>query len=196
MLASGVCAGCARAAPGARADLYQCEAGYFETALERDPASTDWRITLPESPGERLILRGVVTTHDTGAPAPGVVVYAHHTNAGGLYANGSGPPEWSRRHGRLRGWVRTGADGRYEFRTIKPAPYPNQQLPAHIHLIVAEPGRPPYWIDDVVFDGEFAVTGAYRRARENRGGDGIVQLARENSVWLAQRDILLESHPA
>ncbi len=195
-IASGLCAGCARAAPAVRADLYQCEAGYCETALERDPASLDWRASLPEAPGERLILRGAVTTHDTGAPAPGVVIYAHHTNAEGLYADGGGPTEWSRRHGRLRGWVRTGADGRYEFRTIKPAPYPNQQFPAHIHLIVVEPGRRPYWIDDVVFEGEFRVDATYRSRAENRSGDGVVRLSREGDAWLAARNIRLEPHPA
>ena len=96
---------------------------------------------------------------------------------------------------RLRGWARTGADGTYAFSTIKPAPYPDRSMPAHIHLYVLEPGRRPYWIDDAVFAGEFRVDDAYRRRMENRGGSGIVELARENGAWLAQRDINLEPHP-
>jgi protocatechuate 3,4-dioxygenase, beta subunit len=69
-------------------------------------------------------------------------------------------------------------------------------MPAHVHLFVGEPGRRPYWIDDVVFAGEFGVTPAYRARAENRGGDGIVTLARQDGVLLARRDILLEPHPA
>ena len=134
---------------------------------------------------------------DGVTPATGVVIYAYQTNAEGLYANGVPGTEASRRHGRLRGWIVTGADGRYAFDTIKPGPYPDRTLPAHVHLTVLEPGRQPYWIDDIVFDGEFGVTDAYRRSMVNQGGNGIVRLARTpGGVLLARRDIVLERHPA
>ncbi|MGH6950471.1 MAG: intradiol ring-cleavage dioxygenase, partial [Vitreimonas sp.] len=158
--------------------------------------SANVRLAGLDEPGERLILRGRVLAHDTGAPAAGVVIYAHHTNSEGLYANGSNENIWARRHGRLRAWARTGPDGTYEFGTIKPAPYPDMSMPAHIHLYVLEPGRRPYWIDDAVFAGEFRVDEAYRRRMENRGGSGIVALTRQDNIWLAQRDIRLEAHPA
>ena len=180
----------------ARSDFYLCEG--CEATLERDAASLTWRadIAPPTEPGEPLILTGTVFQPDGRTPAAGVVIYAHHTNAAGVYANGTPETEWSRRHGRLRGWVRTNAEGRYEFRTIKPGPYPQRNDPAHIHLFLREPGKPPYWIDDVVFDGEFGVTDEYRRERENRGGSGIVKLERTaEGVWLARRDIVLEVHP-
>lgn len=180
----------------ARADLYRCEG--CEGAAERpaEGLSASARIGPAGEPGEPLVLAGIVLGPDGRTPAPGVVAYAYHTNAAGLYANGTAESEWSRRHGRLRGWARTGADGRYRFETIKPAPYPGQRIPAHIHLIVLEPGRRPYWIDDVVFDGEFGVDAAYRAAREDRGGNGIVRLARDSQRrLLAARDIILERHP-
>ncbi len=142
-----------------------------------------------------MTIRGVVYASDGATPAEGIVVYAHHTNADGLYANGSLETEWSRRHGRLRAWVKTGADGRYEFATIKPAPYPDRTNPAHVHLMILEPGRRPYWIDEIVFAGEFGVTQSYRAGRELRGGSGIVNLTRESGRWLAMRDITLERHP-
>jgi protocatechuate 3,4-dioxygenase, beta subunit len=178
-----------------RPDLYQCDG--CEAALERDPSTMDGRATLagPDEPGERLILRGTVSQTDRRTPAANVVIYAHHTNAEGLYANGSDASVYSRSHGRLRGWVKTGADGRYQFDTIKPAPYPSRTMPAHIHLYIVEPGRRPYYIDDVVFDGEFAVDDAYRQAQQHRGGSGIVTLTREGEAWLAVRDIVLEPHP-
>ena len=128
-------------------------------------------------------------------PVAGVTIYAHQTNDAGLYAGGTSETEWSRRHGRLRGWVKTGANGAYRFETIKPAPYPDQTMPAHIHLYIGEPGRNSYYIDDVVFDGEFGVTPAYRQAQELRGGSGIIRLYRDSSAMLvAKRDIRLERH--
>jgi protocatechuate 3,4-dioxygenase beta subunit len=65
-----------------------------------------------------------------------------------------------------------------------------------VHFTVLEPGRRPYWIDDVVFSGEFGVTDAYRKAMTNKGGDGIVTLGRDpDGTLVARRDIVLEVHP-
>lgn len=198
-VAGAACSAAERApqlANEARQDLYVCEG--CEAVHERDAAKLSWRtaIASDEEPGERLVLRGTVYQPDGRTPAPGVVIYAHQTNADGAYAGGSNESEWSRRHGRLRAWVKTGADGRYEFITIKPAPYPTHTEPAHIHLTVLEAGRRPYWIDDVVFAGEYRVDKQYRRTRDNRGGPGIVKLTRDaDGTWIAQRDIILERHP-
>ncbi|MES2754138.1 MAG: intradiol ring-cleavage dioxygenase [Pseudomonadota bacterium] len=179
-----------------RANLYDCEG--CEAALERPLASLTSRVQLagPDEPGQRMILTGRVMTADGARPAPNVVVYAHHTNAAGLYAGGQRGTEWSMRHGKLRGWAKTGADGVYVFMTIKPAPYPSQTMPAHVHLYIAELGRRPYYIDDVVFAGEFGVTPAYRARQELRAGSGIVTLGRaRNTMLLARRDFRLERHP-
>lgn len=183
-------------AAAARADLYVCEG--CDAVHERAPASlTASRVLAgPDEPGERMLLEGVVYQLGGTMPAAGVVIYAHHTNADGLYANGSPETDWSRRHGRLRGWVRTGADGRYRFDTVKPAPYPNMIMPAHVHLFLLEPGKREYYIDDAVFAGEFGVTPDYRAKAQDRGGSGIVQLERQGDVWLARRNIVLERHQA
>lgn len=179
-----------------RDDLYPCEG--CEAVRERDAAGLDWRATItgPDEPGERMVLSGVVYQTDGRTPAGDVVIYAHQTNVDGLYADGTSETEWSRRHGRLRGWVKTGADGRYAFDTIKPGIYPDGTEPAHIHLFVLEPERRPYFIDDVVFEGEPGVTPAYRARQRLRGGDGIIALdRRKDGTWLARRDIVLELHP-
>lgn len=201
-LAAAALAACSNASPAGndngaqRTSLYQCEG--CEGARERDPATLNWqgRIGPGIDRGEPLRIEGRVLGSDGRTPAAGVVIYAYQTNAEGLYANGADTSTEARRHGRLRGWVVTAADGRYAFDTIKPAPYPDDVIPAHIHLTVLEPGRPPYWIDDIVFAGEHGVTDAYARSMENRGGSGIVTLSRDDrSRWLARRDIILERHP-
>ncbi|WP_299647235.1 hypothetical protein [Sphingomonas bacterium] len=111
------------------------------------------------------------------------------------------PPGCSRRWfrerleppGRLRGWLNTGADGRYRVETIKPGPYPGRTDPAHIHLFLLQPGAgDPYWIDDVVFAGEFGLTPEYRRQRSVRRGNGIVTLRPDLAGGVrAVRDIIL-----
>ncbi len=196
MIGGFAISGSGASAPRARSDLYNCEG--CEAVRERPPATLGpvWPLAMPGEPGQRLVLSGQVRTADGARPAPGVIIYAHQTNAAGFYANGSKLTEWSRRHGRLRGWVKTGADGQYEFLTIKPAPYPNRNLPAHIHLFIGELGRRPYYVDDVVFAGEFGVTSAYRSAQELRGGSGIVTLRRRaDGTLIAIRNIRLERHP-
>ena len=177
-----------------RPNLYNCEG--CEAVVERPSQSmlSTVQLATADEPGERMILSGRATLPD-GAAAANVVIYAHHTNVDGLYANGTNENEWSRRHGRLRGWAKTDADGNYRFNTIKPAPYPDMTMPAHVHLYIGEPDRRPYYIDDVVFDGEYGVTGSYRAKQEFRGGGGIVKLEKSSGgIWLARRDIKLERH--
>lgn len=198
---AGVAAACSRedpadTRPGVRANLYACEGCEATTERPVETLTPTLVLAPPDVPGERMRLSGRVTVADGVTPAEGVVIYAHHTNAQGLYADGSDETEWSRRHGRLRGWVRTGPDGLYAFDTIKPAPYPDMTMPAHVHLFVLEPGRRPYYVDDVVFEGEYRVDAAYRAGQELRGGSGIVRLTGDAAQgWAAVRDIRLERHP-
>ena len=86
------------------------------------------KIASDSEPGQRLIITGHVFGPD-GKPRR-VQLYAYHTDARGLYRpDGSfkGDP-------RLRGTLLTAEDGSYEIDTIKPAPYPNRNIPAHIHM--------------------------------------------------------------
>ncbi len=181
---------------GVRGDLYLCEG--CEAVGERNFATLPSVVNIaPESePGEPLVLTGRVFHPDKQTAAADVVIYAHHTDANGVYSRGVPGTEWSMRHGRLRGWIKTDREGRYTFRTIKPAPYPGRDLPAHIHLFIGEPGRPPYYIDDVVFAGEFGVTREYLARQERRGGSGVVAPQRtDDGTLLVRRDIVLERHP-
>ena len=128
-----------------------------------------------------------------GRPAAGVIVYAYHTNAGGVYPTRGDEQGWGRRHGYLRGWVKTNERGEYRFDTIRPGGYPGRTDPAHIHMIVKEPDRQEYWIDEVVFEDDPRVTERYRSAQQNRGGNGVIRLTRDQAGgWSGRRDIVLE----
>ena len=165
-----------------------CEAIY-----EGLPQQLDWQTTLvPAAPGEPMEVSGVIYQPDGKTPAPGVILYLYHTDAKGLYSPAPGATGSARRHGHLRGWIKTNAKGEYKFNTIKPASYPNSNIPAHIHPLVKEPDKNEYWIDEYVFDDDPLLTQQERSRRQHRGGSGVVRLTRSGGgVWLAHRDITL-----
>lgn len=152
------------------------------------PAGLDWsgRIAPVGEPGTPMRIDGVVKDR-AGKPAAGIIVYAYQTDAGGLYPSGSN------RHGRLKGWVRTDANGRYRFDTIRPGGYPNTTIPQHVHMHVIEPGRGTYYIDDIVFTDDPRLTPEQRRSHvTGRGGNGVVTPMRDASGrLLVTRDIVL-----
>lgn len=154
------------------------------------PAQLSWRtvITSPGEPGEPLVMSGRIFQPDGRTPAAGVMLYVYHADARGYYNQPNKLPA------RLRGWMRTGADGRYEFRTIRPAPYPNADVPAHIHTTLAAPGYPEYWIDSYWFDGDPFITPAKLATLSGRGGfNSVVALLRgKDDVWYGRRDMRLE----
>lgn len=98
--------------------------------------------------GEQLVVSGQLFAPDGKTPAAGVIVYAYQTDATGQYHNGAD------RVARLHGWVKTDRDGRFEFRTIRPAPYPSRTMPAHIHLHAWGAGYPLQWTPDVKFSDD------------------------------------------
>lgn len=176
-----------------RPDLFNCEG--CEAVYEHDLDPLGSRLTIPPEgePGAPLVLTGQVFEPDGVTPAPGVVLYVHHTNAAGIYPRRGDETGWGRRHGYLRGWLQTDAEGRYTITTIRPGPYPGRSIPAHVHLFLKEPDREPYYIDDVVFEDDPLVDARYREAAENRGGSGIITLTRVgDGTWHGTRDIVLE----
>ena len=152
------------------------------------------RIAGPDEPGERLRIEGTVRDA-AGAAAAGVIVYAYQTDARGLYpaADAALQGRAAARHGRLRAWALTDAEGRYRFETIRPAGYPDTDLPAHVHMHVIEPGRCTYYIDDVMFADDPRLTASARRSlTSGRGGDGVAEPRRDpDGTWLVTRDIVL-----
>jgi protocatechuate 3,4-dioxygenase beta subunit len=158
------------------------------------PTTLTWssRIAPADEPGEPMLIDGVVTDRD-GQPASGVIVYAYHTDVRGHYpqADRSGARA-ATRHGTLRGWALTDAQGRYRFESIRPAGYPDTAIPAHVHLHVIEVGRCTYYIDDILFDDDPRLTAAERRQARGRGGNGIAKPQRDTTgTWLVRRDIVL-----
>jgi protocatechuate 3,4-dioxygenase, beta subunit len=160
------------------------------------PKTLSWsgRIAPAGEPGPPLVVSGTVYKPDGRTPAAGVLVYAYHTNAAGIYPPGGSGTGHAQRHGRLRGFVRTDSAGRYQFTTIRPAPYPNRGEPAHIHFTVTPPGGEERWIDSIEFDDDTLLTAAHRAGRQKLGGSGIVRVtADRDGAQRATRNIVLET---
>ena len=98
------------------------------TEFAAAPASIG-RIAPTSEPGVPLVVKGTLFRADGRTPLPGALVFAYHTDQHGLYNVSQATHVW-----RLRGAVRTGADGSFEFRTIRPASYPQTRIPQHIHV--------------------------------------------------------------
>ena len=143
-------------------------------------------------PGQQLLIEGTVYLRDGKTPSPGVILYYWQTDHTGLYSAKEGGDEGVRRHGDLRGWVKTGTNGSYAIYTVRPAPYPNTNNPAHVHISVKEPAiRNEYYIDDLLFENDALVTQRLREGLEKRGGNGIVKVSGDQRLQMVKRNIVL-----
>ncbi|MBP6671560.1 MAG: intradiol ring-cleavage dioxygenase [Bacteroidetes bacterium] len=170
---------------------------YIYSGIPKVPSAVDtspgWKFS-----GQKLLITGTVYQNDGVTPAPGVIVYYYQTNTEGRYLH---RPEESRSmvpnaqgqtHGFIRGWAKSGMDGRYSIYTIRPGKYPSRDFPAHIHLTVKEPNTiNEYYIDDIVFDDDRLLTTAERLKAENRAGSGIVRLVQRDGLHIGERNIIL-----
>lgn len=157
------------------------------------PSKLSWQTTIagPDEPGEPMIISGTIYRKDGKTPAAGVILYVYHTDNKGLYSPAPKQHE-AKRHGHLRGWIKTDAQGRYEFKTIRPASYPNSRNPQHIHPIIKEEGIAAYWIDEFLFADDPVLTENEKNHQQKRGGSGIISLTKnDNGIWIGKRDIIL-----
>jgi protocatechuate 3,4-dioxygenase, beta subunit len=158
------------------------------------PQQLNWqtKISPAAEPGEPMEISGVIYQPDGITHAPNIILYVYHTDAQGYYSPVDTQPQASRRHGHLRGWMKTNASGEYKFVSIKPAPYPKRYDPAHIHPTIKEPSKNEYYIDEYRFDDDPLITKDYRSKAENRGGSGIIELSKnDRGIWVGRRNIIL-----
>lgn len=154
------------------------------TAAQETPS----RIVLApaDEPGEALILAGTIFQDDGVTPAAGAEMEIWQTDASGLYSPDGGAAP------RLKGRLRTGTDGHYEFRTIRPGHYPNARIPAHIHARLSTSAGvadiAEYW-----FEGDPFVSMEMAAPLAAQGRfTPLVQLTKgSDGVWRGVRDIRL-----
>jgi protocatechuate 3,4-dioxygenase, beta subunit len=137
----------------------------------------------------KIVITGTLFKNDGKTPSPNVVVYFWHTNSDGLYYS----KHKTSPHGDLRGWIKSDNTGRYEIYTLKPAPYPNDSLPAHIHFSIKEPNQPnEYYSEDLVFEDDILLQPYLKKyPPANRCGSGISTVKeRDGLLWVEHNFIL------
>jgi protocatechuate 3,4-dioxygenase beta subunit len=163
-------------------------------AINKDTLNIPSKIKLvaDSEAGETMVISGTIYLPDGKTPAKDAILSVWHTDAKGYYiAGGGGAGEL---HPRIHGRMKTGADGKYEFRTIKPAQYPSHTSPAHIHGHISATDFPEYPIT-YYFEGDDLITDQNRsKLNSYRGGTpSIIALTKDsNGILIGHRDIILE----
>ena len=148
--------------------------------------------TLPDfnDAGPKIQISGIIYKSDGKTPAPGVVLYVYHTDQKGIYATKGNEKGWDRRHGYIRGWIKTNEKGEYKIYTLVPASYPNTSNPKHIHPTIKEPGFSEYWIDEFVFDDDPLLPASERNRTNPVGGNGVLKTV---PITIGMKDGMLQS---
>lgn len=132
-------------------------AGQSNHVAPRDAPSTG-RLTPAGEPGPPLSVTGVVVDPE-GKPVAAASLYAFQTDAEGYYGV---KPVSDNQNPRLKILLRTDAQGRWSFDTIRPGSYPNSRAPGHIHFEVSAQGFATK-VFEIVFQGDPFVTDAMRK---------------------------------
>lgn len=149
--------------------------------------------TLPEFDRNEPKMRvtGIVYKKDGKTPAENVIIYIYHTNRKGVYQTRGDETGWAKRHGYIRGWVKTGKDGKYTFYSFRPASYPDGSEPEHIHITIKEPETNEYYLDEYFFADDPLLKSTFINKLPKRGGSGIVNPKIEAGMLTIKRDIIL-----
>ena len=165
-----------------------------EAVLEFGDRSLTPVDTLPDfkKNGTPIRVQGTVYENDGRTPAEGVIIYVYHTNQQGRYAPEKDSRDWGKRHGYIRGWVKTDSQGKYTYYTLKPGAYPSGTEPAHIHYTILEPNGKYYWLQSCHFSGDPLLTDEERTPESPRGGtSGLLNLQKGDGLMVGTRNIIL-----
>ncbi len=167
-----------------------------EALLEYGSKKLQATDTLPHysNTTEQLKIYGKVYLNDAKTPAANIIIYAYHTDRKGIYPKRATSKGWEGRHGYLRGWVKTDSNGNYAFYTFRPASYPNSTIEQHIHMTVKEPGKIPYYIEDITFTDDPFLSARTKNRKQSRGGRGVLTLIKKDGILQGKRDIILGQH--
>lgn len=136
------------------------------------------RIAPDSEPGTALVVHGRAFAADGRRPLAGAIVFAYHTDRSGIYrAPGEPAHTW-----RLKGWAVTDSEGRFEFRTIRPGPYPGGTDAAHIHLTLFTADGMGYHAGGLLFDDDPLVSAAEREESNRAGEFGAVCAVRREGA--------------
>ncbi|WP_438946931.1 hypothetical protein [Sediminibacterium sp.] len=140
----------------------------------------------------KLILTGKVFQLDGKTPASDVIIYYWHTDDKGLYSSNNQTPEQAKVHGKLRGWVKADKSGNYTIKTSRPAAYPNDNIPQHIHLSIKEPDITNEYYADLYFDDDpLYLNHKKKYGKIDRAGTELLRIVLDGNIQIAEHNIVL-----
>lgn len=145
----------------------------------------------PDEPGEPLIVSGTVRDA-AGKPIAGALIYVFHADAKGYYTPARAMDE---PNARLFGYMKTGADGRYEFRTIRPGGYPKQPIPQHLHMLVTAAGYRDHRCRSscqLVFEDDPRMTAKWHKWAKEEGNPVLSVKRNQEGIQKCVYDIVLQ----
>ena len=153
-----------------------------------EPPGTIWAATIVPAgePGDPLVVSGRVYAPDGEHTVANVIVYAYNTDKGGYYS-----PDGKVGHPRLKGYMKTDAEGRFELRTIVPGRYPNMHIPAHVHFNLWGAGYPVQWTDELRFEGDSYLTDTMKQESLARGKFATIRPLTRDSASVFHCEIKL-----
>ena len=104
-------------------------------------APSDIVVADKDEPGMRMVVTGRTLVGEK--PVTGVSIYVFHTDINGKYSSDN-DNKVGELHPRLHGALRTDAQGRYRFETIRPGSYDN--APSQVRYVVKADGYEPLLI--------------------------------------------------
>jgi protocatechuate 3,4-dioxygenase, beta subunit len=154
----------------------QTEGPFYPTDWGGDADNDLVRVTGAAARAQGEITHVIGRVLDTsGSPIAGAAVEIWQCDANGIYRH---PADWRLVHGRDdgfqgRGRARSGKDGAYSFRTIRPVTYPGRT--PHIHFAIVAPGHAPL-ITQMYVAGEplNQRDGILNRIRDPRQRDSVI----------------------
>lgn len=166
-----------------------CELMFIEMpkVISSEHKSVGW-----EEGKQKLILTGKVFQLDGKTPASEVIIYYWHTDDNGLYSPNNQTPKQAKQHGKLRGWVKSDKSGNYTIKTSRPAAYPNDNIPQHIHFSIKEPDITNEYYADLYFDDDpLYINHRKKYGKPDRTGTELLRIVLDGNIQIAEHNITL-----
>ncbi|HEY0676818.1 MAG TPA: hypothetical protein VGD17_00980 [Chitinophagaceae bacterium] len=136
----------------------------FRELIKKYAKAAPLKIVTPAEKGTPAIIKGKLLAGNKASAD--MLVYVYQTDNRGWY---NANQQDGQTHSRLFGYVKTNAQGEFEFHTIRPASYPNSTLPQHIHVEVYAPGGERVHFTELLFDDDPNLKGDTRQRYINEG---------------------------